>query len=366
MQPKTQRKPRQSKNRQSKKRTTGGGIKTFFKKGVDYFKNFISREYNSEYVDNVIYNNDLNKEYDIVTDYWDDWLTDYELYYLALDEDNINNKKFYDLMIEKMNEYPNIFEDTLKNPEHLDLLKKMIIVPYCYEEENGEDNKIAQLISEDNYHNGKVFIFRVDNNYLYNTNNYALLYIINLIYIEQNKNNTKYIEYFNKKKINNKLSKQQNDHYFESCIKKLKKNNSYEDEIKKDIEYYKTSTAEILKYIKENNENNTKFYNDIIESMKKQPNIFGDETLKNKKFLKILKNMYILENIDEPYEKCTKSQYIKTIEEIDLFLYNLQETGMLFIYGINKKKMNTKTNPALLKIINEVAHEKRTPTITPR
>jgi hypothetical protein len=356
----TQKKQNKQNKKTSKKQDniTGGKIKTFFKKKIKYVSDYISSVYNAvynvAYVDDVIRYNKLNQKYNIITSYWDDWLFDREEYNYYLEDNNINDTTFYKLMIGKMEEYSHIFEDTLKNKEYLTLLKNMQIVPYCYEEENGEKNKPAEAISEDNFVNGKVFIFGIDGQYLYNDNNYALLYIINLIYIKQKKATQKYITKFEKQNIQDKLSKKQNNNYFATCIKKLKENNSYENQIEKNIEQYKTTTTAVLEYIKKHNVNNSEFYKNIINTMEKQTNIFDDYTLKNKTYFNIIKNMYIVENIDEPLKDAFG-------EEIDVFLEKLQKTGTLFIFG---KTSHTKMNPALLDIINEIHNNTKPNTNT--
>jgi hypothetical protein len=113
----------------------------------------------------------------------------------------------------------------------------------------------------------------------------------------------------------------------------------------------------ILEYITKNNINTTTFYNKLIELMKDKPEIFDVE---NKKFCDILRNMKIVETIDEPYLRYSHSKEVPG-KMMEHFILDLESTGELFVFGKKQKLQPTGSsplilsNPALLEIINEAA-----------
>jgi hypothetical protein len=124
--------------------------------------------------------------------------------------------------------------------------------------------------------------------------------------------------YKNAKNYTRKLSNK-------SYVKKILYYNGKEIDIDENVKNH------INNFIREHNINNTKFYNKLIQNMKENEYVFKN-TLENKAFLNVLKEMNIVDNIDKLYLGYRKPGNIHR-NHIDDYITKYEKSGKLFVFG---------------------------------
>jgi hypothetical protein len=309
-------------------------IKNITKKIVNYRLKLINESYVSRILKNNYYMNYIINLKEKFTKF--------------IKDNNINTDKFYKKLAENMKNNI-LFKETINNKEFMNILKNMNIIKSLDKYYNINLEDINKLEKEENdeeiitnaINSGELFVFGINNEYPIIIQNIALLTIINKTYLEI------YIEDKHYKDIYNKNNK------YDTNYVDIFKNNKYVDKIIYTSNINKkinTVQTEFMNYIIKQNINTTDFYNKMLKKMEETGKIYSN-TLKKQKYLNILKNMYIVEDIDDIYKKIST----KTSETlVDNYIKSLELYGILFVFGKNKKIKPTNINNGLLNIINEL------------